>query len=165
MRRSAFVLIYSIILLSFSCEKSEQLKLSVGEVERSECKSNLKAANLENTPDTLSCINYLYDSSTKQLFITHINAGFNCCPGEISCTAILLGDTLVIEETESTSLCDCNCLYDLTYTIDNVKEIEGCILIKEPYWSGYGSIGFEISFNNEKEGSWCSSRKNYPWGM
>jgi hypothetical protein len=165
MRTITAIRIFFIFMLFISCNKYEQLKPLVGEVELSACKNNQTPSTFKGTSDTLSCIDYTYDPIKKALTINHINAGFNCCPGKISCTAILSGDTLIIEESESASLCDCNCLYDLTFTIDNIDNTFDYLMIKEPYWGGLGSIGFKISLENQKEGSWCTNRKNYPWGM
>jgi hypothetical protein len=165
MKTLKYILTITILLLFISCSKNEQQPLSVGNIERSDCKSNMKSETIDIKPDTLCCIKYSYNNSTNQLSITHINAGFNCCPGEICCIATVSGDTLVIEETESTSICDCSCLFDLTFTIDNVEDTPAFMKIKEPYWSGSGSIVFDISLKKEKEGSWCTTRKNYPWGM
>lgn len=165
MRTSLLLLITTLICLMNSCEKSEQLPLAVSGTELSDCKSNLKSATREETPDTLSCVEYLYDPSSKQLSLTHINAGFNCCPGEINCTATMSGDTIVIEESETAPLCDCDCLFDLDFDISHVETSAGFLKIIEPYWSGAGSIEFEIALKEEPSGDWCSTRKNYPWGM
>jgi hypothetical protein len=165
MRTTKFILIIALLALLNSCETNDPLTPLIGKVNLSECKSNLKSISGTETADTLSCIYYSYDSREKLLMINHINAGFNCCPGEICCTATLSGDTLIVTETESTSLCDCDCLFDLNIEIDNVDNTAHHLRIIEPYWSGAGSLEFDIFLKNSTEDNWCSTRKRYPWGL
>jgi hypothetical protein len=160
-----FTVVIAVLSFLISCDKNEQLPISVGKVERSECKSGLKSVISEPTPDTLCCVNYSYYPSEKQLIINHINAGFNCCPGEISCLVKLNGDTLIIEESESAPQCDCDCLFDLNYKIDNVVNTISQIIITEPYCNDNERIEFKVSLKENKDGCWCTTRKSYPWGM
>ena len=47
------------------------------------------------------------------LSVKHVNAWFNCEPGELKVRAIIEGHTIKISETESSSLANCICPYDL----------------------------------------------------
>jgi hypothetical protein len=158
--------IFCSILYLISCVNNEQLPLSVGEVEKSECKSSGKSEIIEaETPDTLTCIDYSYNSTEKVLSIKHINTAFNCCPGEIECNISLKGDTIVINESETSSLCDCNCLYDLEFEIKNVEKIIYLLKLVEPYAGNEEKILFEVNLSKDTAEKWCITRKGYPWGM
>jgi hypothetical protein len=158
--------IFCSILFLISCDKNEQHPLTVGEVEKSECKSSFKSTITGNdAPDTLSCIEYAYDHSNKKLNIKHINAGFNCCAGKIECDVSLQSDTIFILEFETSAACNCNCLYDLEFKIGNVEKTIYKIKLVEPYSGNEKKINFEIDLSKESIGEWCVTRKGYPWGM
>jgi len=167
MKKNLITSIFVLAILSLiSCDKNEQLPLSVGEVEKSECKSSDKSAIIEaETSDTLSCIDYSYNSTGKALTMKHINAVFNCCPEKIECDVSLKGDTIVIEESETSSACDCNCLYDLEFEIKNVEKTNYQVKLIEPYAGNEEKIIFEINLSKNISGNWCITRKGYPWGM
>ncbi len=158
------------MLCAISCDNenttSEPQVLSGALTEQSECKDNLKSTTLsESTPDSLSCVQYSYNKEDKTLSLTHINAGFNCCPGTIKMSASLSGDTIVVTEKESTSLCDCNCLYDLEMTISNVESKSYYIQFVEDYARDQQEIFFEVDFSQYQDGDYCVVRTKYPWGQ
>ena len=47
------------------------------------------------------------------LSVNHVNAMFNCAPGELKIEATIDGNVIRILETEETSLANCICPYDL----------------------------------------------------
>jgi hypothetical protein len=47
------------------------------------------------------------------LSVNHVNAMFNCAPGELKIEATIDGNVIKILETEETSLANCICPYDL----------------------------------------------------
>jgi hypothetical protein len=47
------------------------------------------------------------------LSVNHVNALFNCAPGELKMEATIDGNVIRILETEETSLANCICPYDL----------------------------------------------------
>ncbi len=153
-----------------SCEnetdKGQQIDF-VGElISASTCKNELKSASVdEDVPDSLSCIEYLYDDENKKLSIKHINAGFNCCPDSLYCTISLKLDTIIIKEFEKIPQCNCNCLYDLDIVVNGVDKKIYQIKLIEPYSDEQAELKFEIDLNIGNEGSFCVTRKNYPWGM
>ena len=74
-----YLFLIFIAIIAHSCgeegeEKRMQASLSSNEI----CKNNLKSA--DETPDSISCVEYQYNETTKTLTLVHINAGFNCCP-------------------------------------------------------------------------------------
>ncbi len=157
--------ILAFVFLAFSfitCDNNPGISSGVL-VSHSPCKSEKLAGTDSGIPDTSSCIEYSYNTTTHELSLTHINAGFNCCPGELSCIVSLSGDTIIIHEYEEAPLCDCNCLYDLEIEIDNVNEAGYQVKFIEPYVGDQAKLEFAIDLTNETSGSFCVVRTQYPW--
>jgi hypothetical protein len=132
----------------------------------SDCKLFEKSALCdEETPDTLSCIYYEYDALNNRLTVRHINAGFNCCPDSLYCEVSVKNDTIVIQEYEKVAQCYCNCLYDLTIELDNIELKTYYLSFIEPYRGEQERIVFAIDLSAGSEGSYCVTRKSYPWGL
>jgi hypothetical protein len=77
----------------------------------------------------------------------------------------LSNDTIIISEHEAKAQCNCNCLYDLDLVINGVDSKEYQIKFIEPYSGEQKKISFKIDLTKEKNGSFCVTRKSYPWGM
>ena len=153
-------------LLLNSCTDEPEIKNISGEVVYySDCKTFEGMYRGPVTPDTLSCIEYVYDEDNNLLKLNHINAGFNCCPGKITCTITIVGDTIVIKESEEASLCNCNCLFDVDMELKEVEKKSYFIKVIEPYCGDQEKLYFEVDFQNAQEGKYCANRKDYPWGM
>lgn len=168
MKRTHFLLIVilsTVVILLAACDEKESLPITFGLTNSPECKNIDKSAAFNEKADSLSCIEYTYNSESKTLILKHINAGFNCCPGKISFDATFSNDTLIIEESETSSLCNCNCLYDLEMEFKNFTDQNFQIKIIEPYLGNCEEINFRIDLKSDKNGEWCSVRKSYPWGM
>ncbi|MBN1184826.1 MAG: hypothetical protein JXB49_21245 [Bacteroidales bacterium] len=133
-------------------------------INSSDCMTKKSTQLTGNTPDTLCCVNYIYDKTNKKLSITHVNAAFNCCPVEISCEFAMKGDTILINETEESNMCDCECLYDLDMLLEEVDEKIYRIKMKEPYIEPEDRLIIDIDLSNHTEGSYCVTRKDYPYG-
>ena len=129
-----------------------------------DCKNTKGFYATANTPDNQSCIEFLYVDST--LHLTHVNAGFNCCPGNISSDFVFDGTTITISEGEATAECFCECLYDLEMEIENLPPATYTLVFEEPYAVGSGNeIAFSLNLNDSTEGSFCVSRNYYPWAI
>lgn len=154
-----------IALFVSGCEKDEtkQLNLSGKLIDHTDCKNGRKAVN--ETPDTLSCINYSFDSQNNKLSIQHINAGFNCCPDSLYCTAGISNDTITISEFEAKAGCWCECLYDLDVELNGVGSGKYVIRLVEPHSGNQSKIIFSIDLSKNISGSFCVTRKIYPWGQ
>ena len=153
-----------------SCEEErnniKELPLTGELISHSACKSGFKSTSAKiDTPDSLSCIHYSFDGLTNKLTIKHSNAGFNCCPDSLYCTISLMADTIVIQEFEAGAPCRCNCLYDLDIEINGVDNKKYQIQLMEPYASEQAEILFEIDLAKHNEGSFCVTRKQYPWAI
>ncbi len=170
-------IIYSILFLSLiglivlSCEKendtsnSSQLILSGQLINEPTCKNELKkVSDVINTSDTLSCIEYIFDSTNNKLTLKHINAAFNCCPDSLFVKTSINGDTIIIQEYEANAACYCNCLYDLHIELTGVEIKNYQIKFIEPYAIDQQEILFEADLVNNNEGEYCVTRKQYPWG-
>jgi hypothetical protein len=154
-------LIFTLFLSGCEMEKQH---VTVTLTDHSGCKG-LKSAMSNDVANTQSCISYTYDSSSGVLSLTHINAGFNCCPGRLSCEVDFTGDTLAITEIEESAMCDCDCLYDLFINISNLDEMSFIIKVVEPYCGDQQKLISGVDLVNEPSGLFCAVRMQYPWGM
>ena len=110
------------------------------------------------------CAEYDYDGRSV-LKLKHVNAGFNCCPGTISATIEVSAGVIVIKEKESSSLCDCDCLYDLDYEIAGLAGGTYRISVVGPYQpEGDPPLEFLVDLGHASSGSYCVERTRYPWG-
>ena len=146
-------------------ENSEPSAISGKLTGHSDCKSFKSQMFTEDTPDTLSCISYLFDASAGKLQLTHINAGFNCCPGKLWCEISQQSDTIIIKEGEKEQGCDCNCLFDLEMELSGIEAQEYVMTLIEPYAEDQEPLIFTIDLASVTEGTHCVIRKEYPWGM
>jgi hypothetical protein len=172
MKTSIYVIFATLIIgfSIYSCEKEQtkdkQIDFKGQLISKSACKSNLKSTKeTTDTPDSLSCVDYSFDNSTNILTIKHINAGYNCCPDSFYCIISLNNDTIIIKEIELNPKCNCNCLYDLNIGIQGIDAKKYQIKFIEPYVNDQKKILFGIDLANEIVGSYCVTRKQYPWGL
>lgn len=109
------------------------------------------------------CVSYVYDRSST-LRLTHINAAFNCCPGEITADIDIDNHRITIAEHEEMQLCRCNCLFDVDYSFENLPPGEYTIHVTGPYQeAGDDPLEFTINLSLEPEGLFCVDRDHYPW--
>jgi hypothetical protein len=114
-------------------------------------------------PSDKDCIEYEYDGEDV-LLLTHVNAGFNCCP-EITADITIVDNIITIEEIEISGDCDCLCLFDVYYEIINLEPGEYTILVVEPYLHEDEEIlEFTVDLSSSTSGSYCVDRYHYPWG-
>ena len=117
-------------------------------------------------PNNTGCLLFEYDGDSI-LTLTHINAGFNCCPEEFFVEIDIRNDTIYVMESERDGLCDCNCLYDLHFTIQALPPGSYFISVDEPYVRQEDDPRLEDQIDLTKAGSGavCVSRTHYPWGI
>jgi len=126
------------------------------------------AAKSETPPDQ-DCMFYDYDGLSGTLNLSHVNAGFNCCPSELAADIIITDDTISIYEEElfdSLGGCYCLCLFDVNYEITDlepgqyvIKVIGLCLEFEED------TLVFDVDLSAEPSGSYCAARTHYPWGF
>ncbi|HRZ98802.1 MAG TPA: hypothetical protein P5084_14695 [Paludibacter sp.] len=170
MKTSILLFITGLLFVFTSCASFESTiggKLT----NQSECnnsynvKSEVSESKWLDTPDSMSCAEYSYNPEKQELTLIHRNAGFNCCPGPLSGNISMINDTIVIEERESNLgiLCDCNCLYDLTFVLTDVSTQNYVIKFIEPYAKNATPLIFDIDLKLDESDIFCVVRKNYPW--
>lgn len=163
-----FLTFMSIVLIS-GCEKDEpndeeSLILKGNVINNTGCKSIQLESDPNYTPDTLSCIEYSFDSENKILSISHYNAGFNCGTNEVSCEVSLINDTLSIQEVEHGLGANCYCLFDVEIELSGVEQKKYQFKLNEDHAYVDEKIAFEIDLTTNITGTYCSTRKHYPWG-
>jgi len=113
-----------------------------------------------------SCVEYQYDAEEKKLYLKHVNAGFNCCPGVLSATISVSENIITIAENEEAAQCHCNCLYDLTFVIMDLDPGAYRIVMVEPYrHADDPALSFLVDLTTEPSGQNCVPRAHYPWGL
>lgn len=161
--------VFLIILFVLCCEKEkkdDQHMISGQLTSHSDCKNFLKSGSeMFNTADSFSCIHYTYNPSTNELILQHINAGFNCCPEKLYAQFFMIGNTIVIEEFEAAALCNCNCLFDLNMELKGIAPRKYQVKFVEPYCGNQERLTFIIDLAKDTYGSYCVTRKQYPWGI
>ena len=67
------------------------------------------------------CVTWSYDG-TGALELRHINAVFNCCPGDpgMSGTVAFADGVFTLTESDNGGMCNCVCPYDMIYQLTNV---------------------------------------------
>jgi len=156
---------WALIVLAGSCGPSSGPGPVGRLVGRTDCKgSGGTSIGVAGPTSSQECIEYDYDGRDV-LRLKHVNAGFNCCPGTVSADIEISGDTIRIEESESSSLCDCSCLYDLSYEIAALAPGIYRISVVGPYQPEEGPpLEFLLDLDQASTGSFCVQRTQYPWG-
>jgi len=125
------------------------------------CKTEGTAAASESADQ--SCIAWEYDGES-QLVIRHINAGLNCCP-EGQAEVTVSEGVITVDETTIDGLCDCLCLFDVSFLVVSLPPGEYTIVVDEPLWSEPGEMfEFTVDLNASPTGMVCTDRNRYPWG-
>ncbi|MCD6346630.1 MAG: hypothetical protein J7L96_04340 [Bacteroidales bacterium] len=162
----AFIIVLSMFLLA--CSKEQPKIWSNPEATLDEvghCKE-FSPKTRSDYPNNTDCILFAYDGDSM-LTMTHINAGFNCCPEEFLVNVDLQNDTIFIRESERNGLCDCNCLYDLHFTIEPIPPGNYFISVDEPYARQAGEPRLQglVDLSEAGSGEICVERSFYPWGL
>ena len=161
----AFLLLLTLCSCKPESENPKELNLSANFLTNNPECNHLKSAEIiRSTPNSQSCIEYYFDQSTKILLIKHLNAGFNCCPEKLWCTVAYRNDSIIIQEFEKHMGCKCNCLYDLDLEVLGVEPGNYQLRMIEPYAGNQDKIRFELDLLTQKRGTFCVTRKQYPWG-
>ena len=108
----------------------------------------------------MTCIRYEYDGAGT-LSLVHLNAGLNCCPVP-TLMVVVDGSTISITETDA-GLCDCNCLYDIEYRIENLPPASYRIVVSEALPSSGDPLDFVSDLTQTPAGLFCVGRTEYPW--
>jgi hypothetical protein len=127
----------------------------------SDCKYDFAAAS-GNAEEDETCIQWTYTNG--RLYLTHLNAGFNCCP-KTEFNIAVDGNAITITEIETEGLCDCLCLFDIRFVIDNLPADVYTITVVEAYRNpGDPILASVIDLGVHASGLFCRPRTGYPWG-
>jgi hypothetical protein len=152
------------LAIMIGCDREPAAIPSVGAVSSSGCKDLVLKKGESTTPDQ-DCIQYQWQRGDS-LQVLHVNAGFNCCPEGFRTELKVSGDTLIISEFENSSLCDCSCLFDLTYSLAGIERKTWWIRIVEPYVKETDEkLIFKADLGKYSEGEYCALRTGYPWKL
>jgi hypothetical protein len=151
------------IALIGGCAKDNEKAITGKLKSHSECREYITHNPLFHTPENLSCVEYSFDAATRKLILLHYNAGFNCCPGVISCNISVENKVITITETESAKDCRCTCLYDLEYEIERLSAGKYMLVFIEPYVKDDNTLEVSLDLAAKPSGTACVSRTMYPW--
>jgi hypothetical protein len=132
------------------------------------CKLFTGGRSTEFVSNDTTCIEYTYDGEgTAQL--KHVNAGFNCCPGQIVADISVEDNIITIVENEiydSLGPCYCLCLFDVDMEILYLPPGEYTVRVEELYLDPLDDpLEFVVDLSAATAGSYCVYRHSYPWGF
>lgn len=162
-----YLLLPVICLIAIGCDKNNeettQPQVEGSLINHSDCISfKTRPADADSNE---SCIEYTFDSTSNKLLLKHLNAGFNCAPGELSCEITFSNDTIFVEEFETWAIANCNCLFNLDIEINGIKAKRYYLKMIEPYIQGQETLEFYIDLKQTSSGEYCVERYKYPWGI
>jgi hypothetical protein len=161
------ILIISLALFSLNCNKHNEPDTRNPTIDIagiSDCKTHLARPGIFDTTSNFDCIEYTYQTPGI-LVLRHVNAGFNCCP-EIDTDIEVDGDVITIREIETSSQCDCNCLFDLDLEVRDISAGIYQIRVIEPYVNPNDEeMVFTVDLTIQPTGTFCVERTYYPWGV
>lgn len=160
----AILFLAGLALILTGCKSSDEpVAEAVGRLLNYEgCKSSPACDPSALAAARQDCLEYSYDGATLRL--KHVNAGFNCCPGEISAMIRVTGNAITISEMEAMAGCYCKCLFDINYLIENLPPGQYTILVDEPYVAdGDAPLSFSLHLEPGASATFCVERGHYPW--
>ncbi len=161
----------SLLIVVYGCDRDTsvepepRLKPAGALVSRTDCKESKYLAAPGATAAGQDCLEYEFVGGDT-LLLTHVNAAFNCCPGEIAADIRIQNDTITIVERESAPACHCLCLYDLEYRIEDLPAGTYTIQFVEPYTTEADKpLRATIDLSISPSGESCVERAAYPWNL
>ena len=157
----------AMVMLS-SCKDSSDVTLSpTGELIGSAGCKTYSSESSSKSDDNFAtssedCLQYNYDGSSV-LTLTHVNAGFNCCPGELMATVDIGTSTITINEGEAEQGCKCLCQFDVYYNIENLSPGTYTIVLTGMYVEDQEYLEVTVDLSEDTSGIVCLERDYYPW--
>jgi hypothetical protein len=114
MRNKVLYPIFLLLIISItSCNKEfPNDPLSIKDLSVSDCKTKGGTSKgIDPEYITIRTVDDYY------LLVNHINAMFNCQPGQITVTISVSSNEITMTENESSSLADCICTYDIDFKL------------------------------------------------
>ncbi len=127
------------------------------------CKIIMSMPFDDQYPSNWDVIKYTY--ANKTLHLKHINTAFNCCPDSVGGHIAIEDNKIEIDEFELGPVCDCICLFDVEYQIDNLDEDRIQLNLTQLYLDDDAKThNLIISLADSTEGIHKIDRGNhYPW--
>jgi hypothetical protein len=165
----AVTLCVMMFFLVGGCKKSEDTQMSPtgALLGYNGCKQFLQTAGTDPFAPSAEndCIEFSYDGEST-LTLKHINAGFNCCPGDITAAIEIGSGRIIITENENEQGCDCLCLFDVQYEIINLPPGRYTIRIIGLYLDESDEpVEVDVDFRETPSGTFCFNRDHYPWSV
>ncbi len=174
MKRLITLTITLALICAFSgCDNNEEEPtapaagdISAALLHATDCKSFLNSTLIGEGSSSETAVLFSYDRASRVLSLTHVNAGFNCCPGALAIDASVEGNIITIVEREEQAACRCNCLFDLDLRISELPAAEWTIKVVEPYRDpADAELIFSIDLRTDTQGEHRIPRVHYPWGV
>ncbi|MCK5125441.1 MAG: hypothetical protein KAR42_04235 [candidate division Zixibacteria bacterium] len=129
------------------------------------CKKYLTRDLPDSIPTNMDCIWIEYDG-VSLLKIFHGNTGFNCCIMEMVASASVSANEIVVHEDHVLFMggCECLCLYDFEYYIQNLPPGIYTLTIIGRYPIDSENHSYELDLTHPTTGGACIERSIYPWG-
>lgn len=160
MLHKKIIIILSILLTMIpGCKKSEIVPGDPAGllINHNGCKEDLlsqaSTAGKNSTGIVRECLEFRYNGE-KTLEIDHINALFNCCPGEITANFEFDGNTIIITEKQAEAGCHCICHFDVNFHFDNIPPAVYTIRVFAADSHGEDRE-FSIDLTSNQSGSQC----------
>ncbi|MDA3844560.1 MAG: hypothetical protein PF588_09360 [Candidatus Kapabacteria bacterium] len=132
----------------------------------SDCKDGETNEIAKEIDNSHAAIQYHSIAEEHKLEIRHINAGFNCCPDEITADISIEDGVISISEKEAVAGCKCNCLYDIDIDVTDIEKGKYTVKVIEPYLNDVDlEFNFEIDLNENPDGEFVLERSSYPWAV
>ena len=157
MKKSCIYLTFALLFVLGACDgvsenpvKEEPLPIELKNFANTGCKNNSDRTRSGEYVWTAvfeySCIHDGY------LYVTHKDAFFNCCPGELKADINTEGNHITVGEWSTEDLCDCICTFDLSYEIGPL--VEGATYSLCIGYKGRENLVAEFEFHNSMSGVW-----------
>lgn len=80
------------------------------------------------------------------VYVTHVNAMFNCCSEEIKVGVTISGNNIVVTEDETSSACNCVCPFDVSYEIGKLVPGQYNVTVKV---AGIDRVSFPFTYPSD----------------
>ena len=148
-------------VLSGCGDQQETMGVMGAMISHTDCKALSRSASAAAANQ--DCLVWQYNGQDT-IQINHVNAGFNCCPGELSADITAENKVITIREKEREAGCSCLCLFDLTYQFQNLEPGRYTIQVVEPYIQASDpKLEFTVDLSAQPSGQYCVTRTHYPW--
>lgn len=80
------------------------------------------------------------------VYVTHVNAMFNCCAEDIKVGVSVNGDDIVVTEDETGSACNCVCPFDVSYEVGRLEPGRYNVTVRV---AGLDRVSFRLTYPSD----------------